>query len=64
MQQVSHKPPHMATDPLYNQPSKYNTDMCYISMNQLTHLTNIKKKKHFLCIYKAGLQMYNILRSI
>ena len=31
MHQISHKPPHMATDPL---------------CNQLTDLTNIKKKKH------------------
>ena len=33
MHQISHKPPHMTTDPL-----------CY----QLTHLTNIKRKKKFM----------------
>ena len=48
MHQISHKPPHMTMDPL-----RY----------QLTHLTNIKRKKK-LCIYKVGLQMYNTLRSI
>ena len=36
MHEISHKPPHMATDSL---------------CNQLTHLTNIKRKKHIFYAY-------------
>ena len=46
MHEISHKPPHMATDSL---------------CNQLTYLTNIKRKKHiFLCIHKVGLGVTHI----